>query len=255
MKQLIYLILISVLITSCQVTEEVTLNKNGSGIYNIGIDMSSMMGMMKDKKTDSLQTGKKKKNTDTIISLYKSYEKHKDSIRLSPEEKQSLEKLKELTMHLKVNEEAGVMFLKFNYPFKKLSDLENFFKDLAVIEKIDKKAHMTQDRVKSDMLFGMNSDSKVKYKMTRRYFKRSVVVVKSKKKENDSTAIAEKQEAEKFFKMITYRLVYHFPKKIKEVKFDGEYKFADEGKTLIIEIPLDEMEEHPEKSSFEVRFK
>ncbi len=254
MKQLIYLILISVLITSCQVTEEVTLNKNGSGIYNIGIDMSPMMGMMKDeKKNDSLQAGKKKKNTDTIISLYKSYEMHKDSIQLSPEEKHSLEKLKELTMHLKVNEEAGVMFLKFNYPFKKLSDLENFFKDLAVVEKIDKKAHMTQDRVKSDMLFGMNSGNQVKYKMTRRYFKR--IVTGKKNKATDSTTTQQKQEAEKFFKMITYRLVYHFPKKIKEVKFDGEYKFADEGKTLVIEIPLDEMEKHPEKSSFEVRFK
>ena len=254
MKQLIYLILISVLITSCQVTEEVTLNKNGSGVYDFSFDMSAMMDMMKDeKKNDSLQAGKKTKNVDTIISVYKTFEAYKDSIQLSPEEKQSLEKLKELSIHFKVNEEEGEMFFKLNYPFKKLSDLENFFKDLAVVEKIDKKAHMTQDRVKSDMLFGMNSGNQAKYKMTRRYFKR--IVTGKKNKATDSTTTQQKQEAEKFFKMITYRLVYHFPKKIKEVKFDGEYKFADEGKTLVIEIPLDEMEKHPEKSSFEVRFK
>ncbi len=254
MKQLIYLILISVLITSCQVTEEVTLNKNGSGVYDFSFDMSAMMDMMKDeKKNDSLQAGKKTKNVDTIISVYKTFEAYKDSIQLSPEEKQSLEKLKELSIHFKVNEEEGEMFFKLNYPFKKLSDLDDFNKNLAIIKKIDKKAHMTQDRVKSDMLFGMNSGNQVKYKMTGRYFKR--IVTSKKNKATDSTATRQKQEAKRFLKMVTYRFVYHFPKKIKEVKFDGEYKFADEGKTLIIEIPLDEMGEHPEKSSFEVRFK
>ena len=93
------------LISSCNFTEEIHLNENGSGKLSIQFDGSEMMEMGGEElaKTDE-------KAVDSIISFKDFLEEKKDSIaQLSPQEQAKLKKLEPFSLRMMMNPEKKEM--------------------------------------------------------------------------------------------------------------------------------------------------
>ncbi len=116
-----------ILLVGCfETTQEVTINKNGTGMFSNTTDLSNLIGLLKQMGGD--EAGKLQ-NTDTTISLTGVA----DSIAgLTTEQKRIVNKG---TMKLKLNMEDEKLVVKLDFPFEKLSDVE-LLKDLANVVRI-----------------------------------------------------------------------------------------------------------------------
>jgi len=249
MKKLILLALSLSLFTACQFKEEVTFNKDGSGEYQLAIDMGGFMSMANGmgKKNDSLKNEKKPEVKDTVIKLADMLSEKKDSIQqLTKEERETLESLKDLMIKIHMNEPKEEMSVAYVYPFKKASDLDNILEKFKKLEKSRK----GKDQMMGGMDQGM-PNAKVSYEFSKKKFHRKVKVVKPAKKEE--AAADNNDKMGEMMGMFQYKLVYHFPHKIKSVSYKDALLSAD-GKTLIIEVPMDTIIKNPKLLDFEVKF-
>ncbi len=238
-KTLFLFIGVVLLLTSCMFTEEIYINKNGSGNYAFKIDMSEMLTSMEGETTkDSL---KKSKALDTIIFFKDIIIENKDSIaKLSKEDQQLINELQDLKLHMLVNEEKKQMLLDFNLDFKNLDELKNIQKKINKAQALNDKKNNPQ----KDMTF--NAD--VTYTLDKKMFSRNV------KLKNLSTEEFEKHTKSTSMLEGTYQLIYHFEKDIKSVS----YKFAQisaDKKTMTIEVDMDTLIKNPKLLDFQVRLK
>ncbi len=247
MKKLILLILPLIILTSCQITEEVYFNKNGSGTYNLKMNMSGMIQMMKDmvendsiKKRENTSKNRQMKKRDTIILFADILKKKKDSIKnLSKEERKFLESLKDAKMQIHLDEAKDEMFMKYEIPFKKIADLTNIDQKFGKLNAFNKKDTK-----------GMNSmlpDYKVSYEFNKHVFHRKII--KTKKPDQK-----DHPKDEKFYKMINYEIIYHFPYRIESVSYKNALISTD-GKSLHIRMPLDSLLKNKDLLDLEVKFR
>jgi hypothetical protein len=118
MKRYISLFIMTccILLVGCfETTQEVTINKNGSGIFTNTTDLGNLIGLLKQmggNEADKMQ------NTDTTISLTGVA----DSIAgLTAEQRRIVNKGK---MKLTLNMQDEKLLVKLDFPFEKLSDIE-----------------------------------------------------------------------------------------------------------------------------------
>jgi len=249
MKKLLLLVISLALFTSCQLNEEITFHKNGSGEYKLAIDMSGFMAMAKgmDQKKDSLTEKKEPLVKDTVYKLADMLSDKKDSIaHLPKEERELLESMKNVVVKIHADEMKGEMTMAYIYPFKKTSDLENI---LEKFEKIEKNRKDKND-IMTDMSNGLPK-TKVSYNFSKRKFHRKVKLIKTEKKKDSINKDSKEKEA--MLGMFKYKLIYHFPYTIKSVSYKDALLSADR-KTLIIEVPIDKMINNPTLLDFEVKF-
>ncbi len=255
MKYIFYTLFVFLVLSSCQLREEVTLNKDGSGEYRLGIDMSAMLntaqniGKNKDTAVNKKISGMlPKKKVDSIIRLDKFIKKVKDSIELTPIEEKAIKEMKDMVMHIQIDEEAGKMKMEYIYPYKRLSDLNNFFQNLEVINTIEnrykgkEKVRITDGNVLKEL-----AKYKVIYSYKNKVFTRKTEGSIAKKKKE-----GQKKDIEDFSKMFQYQIVYHFPSPIKSVNYKGEAKMSIDRKTLFIDVPLNSLEENSHLLDFEI---
>ncbi|RUA23508.1 MAG: hypothetical protein DSY76_09430 [Bacteroidetes bacterium] len=232
-------------------TEEVTFDKNGSGTYSLNVDMGQMMSMMKGmdkgKENDSLKVDKKPEKKDTIISVADILEKNKDSLKnLSKEEKEALYALKDAKIHIDLDEAKGKMLMQYIIPFNNVNDLSNVNDKLKKLNSLNKKKKNNIDDLEKSM-----PDAKVQYTFNKHKFRR-IVTPAAKPKEKDSVK-KDDAKMQQMLGMFKYKLVYHFPYRIKSVSYKDALLTAD-GKTLIIDMPMDKLVENPKLLDFEVKF-
>jgi len=236
-KNLFLFISITFLLTSCMFTEEIYINNNGSGTYSFKVDMSEMIKSMGDMSPkDSL---KESKVLDTIIFFKDILEEKKDSIaKLSKEDKEIIETLKDMKLHMQVDEEKGKMLLDFNLDFSDISELKNMeqkiVKAQSLKEKKDKSAPTQAD---------------VSYLFNGKIFRRKVIP-----KDLSEEELTKIREASSFLEGGLYKIIYHFEKKIKSVSFKGA-QISDDKKTVTIEVPMDSIIKNPKLLDFEVKLK
>ena len=111
----LFILICCILLVGCfETTQEVTINKNGSGIFTNTTDLSNMIGLLKQMGGDEAS---KIQNTDTTISLTGVA----DSIAgLTAEQRRIVNKG---TMKLTLNMQDEKLLVKLNFPFEKLSDV------------------------------------------------------------------------------------------------------------------------------------
>jgi hypothetical protein len=246
MKKLIYLFVItttSIFLTSCQFTEEITLKSDGSGSYKLNMNMSAMMQTMNGMKPkDSI--AKEPEKTDTLFFIKDILEKNKDSIaKLSAEQRANLNAIKDLKMHVKIDEEKGIMFYDFILDFKNLSDLDN------IRNKIEKAQNLQEN--KGDKKSSIENH-KIAYSYTKNSFSRKVIM-KDLTSEEQESYDKNLEESKMFMGGSLYKLVYHFPDKIKKINYQ-EAKFSDDRKTLTIEVSMDSLMKNPKLLDLRVDF-
>ncbi len=230
-------------LTSCQFTEKIYINENGSGRYSLKMDMSSMLDAMKQMK-DSTDTAEVLKVVDTIILFKDILEEKKDSIaKLSKEEQESLKAIGDLKIHMIVDEKNNKMVSDFIFDFNSISDLEN------IQEKISKAQSVNEGKENKVP----TSDSEVKYSYNGKKFIRKVVKKKMSDEEKEAYKKSMEQSAS-FLDGSLYKLEYHFPKAIKSTTYTGA-TFSDDRKTMYIEVDMKTITENPKLLDFEVLLK
>lgn len=227
------------LLTSCMFTEEIYINNNGSGNYTFKIDMSEMMKSMGEMSPkDSL---KESKVLDTIVFFKDILAENKDSIAtLDKEDKEIIEALKDLKLHMQVDEEKGKMLMDFKMDFKDISELKNMEQKIA-------KAQALSDKKKKDKSLPSNSD--VSYSFKDKTFSRKVTL-----KDLSEEQLNEIKEATSFLEGGLYKIIYHFESEIKSVSFK-DAQLSDDRKTMTIEIPMDSIIKNQKLLDFEVKLK
>jgi hypothetical protein len=117
MKKIVLFLLVStmILLVGCETTQEITINKDGSGSISNTSDMSNMVGML---KTMGNNDAEKIPNTDTTILLAGIA----DSITgLTAQQKKIIN---QGSMKLTMNMKDEKLIMKSIFPFQKLSDIQ-----------------------------------------------------------------------------------------------------------------------------------
>jgi hypothetical protein len=240
--QLLFIAFISLFITSCQFTEEITFNKNGSGKYNLKVDMSTMLKGMGSMKNDSIE--KEPEKMDSIIYFKDILEMKKDSIsKLSDEEKAIIKALKDLKMHIHMDEEKEEMIMDYMMDFKDISQIN------GIQQKIEKAQQLQENKGKAKENI---TDNEVNYFYSKNKFVRKVIMKDLTDEEKEKVA-QDKEQFDMFLSGSMYKLIYNFPKKIKKVSYP-DVQYSEDHKSLTIIVPMDSLTKNPKLLDFEVDF-
>lgn len=244
MKHLVFtfLSILSLVFVSCQFTEEITFEKDGSGLYKLQIDMGELMSSLPSQDED---TDKVKEKVDSTIYIKDILDTFKDSINtLSATEKAQLEAIKDMRIHMMLDEENSNMNMDFLLDFKNVSDLQNIKEKVELASKLQEKKSDTKTNLENH---------EVKYEFKKKSFARKVTMKKMSAEEQE--AFDKQQENNQMFMSGSmYSLIYHFPRKIKSTSLAGA-KISQNGKTLSYSIAMDEIIQDPKVLDFTVKFK
>ena len=240
LKKLLFSLVIIVSLVSCQFTETMTLNEDGSGRMSISMDMKELMafgGMMEDTTMVKM---------DTIIRMKDVLEEKKDSIAtLSKAEQKRLKKIENFNFRTSMDPEAGEMMFDVYTDFKSIDEANEM---------------MNAFESSGNFLKGMGSDTKVEndpdsggimavsYAFRNGKFKRDAYILD---KEKHQVQLDSLKSAEGFMSSMTYKIKYTFPKKIvKSSVEDATYSL--DGKTIEFERSFLEYLRDPDVLDMEV---
>jgi hypothetical protein len=228
-------------LTSCTFTEEITFEKNGSGKYDLQMDMGGMMDMM-GAMQDSTSTGLPEK-MDTIMYMKDLLEANSESIQhLDASDKAAYDELKDMKIHMKMDTETSEFKIDFLLDFKSITELDNILEKVKMAQKLqDNKVEEAQP-----------SNHKVSYVYSKKKFERKVEMLKL--TEEQQAAFDESMESSAMFMGgSTYKIKYNFPKKIKSTTLTDAV-ISEDGKTLTYEIEMDKALNDPKLLDFVVKF-
>lgn len=225
--------------SSCiNIFEDIFLNKDGSGRYELRFDLSDMMnnpmldGLMDEFSSDS--TAQEETNMfgttaeDTTVTL----------LSVAQESGKTIERpefWEQVTMRTKMDEESGEYYLKFTVPFEELDDVSYFYGRFQ--------DYMPEDG--DNEMFGQGGvlPSALSFTLKRRELTRTTRFAGA-GEELGSMDEEEKQMMSMFFTGATYETVYHLPGRVKKTDFPNA---AVNGKEITVRTPLlDILEGHAE---------
>ena len=241
MKKIQYAILAAIILlaASCNFTEEIHLQEDGSGRLSINFDGSEMMDMAGDELTKTNE-----KPIDSIISFKDFLEEKKDSIAQLPlEEQEKLKKLEPFNMRMVMDPEQKVMKFDLFSEFKDVSDVNDAFAAFQDASSIGNNSNPQQGQMKPT-----EQPTEVYYTFKKNKFTRKAEIIDQELFQQQLDSL---EGAEMFLSGSTYTLKYHFPKKIKSTTAEAA-TFSQDGKTLIYEVNFMDLMKDPSVLDLEV---
>lgn len=227
------------LISSCNFTEEITLQEDGSGKLSINFDGAELMEMAGEEMQKSNE-----KPVDSLISFKDLLEEKKDSIAtLSAEEQEKLKRLEPFNMRMIMNPEEKIMKFDLFSEFEKIEEVNDAFNafqtanDFGNVGKQQSQPVGTQDPT-----------TEVTYSFKKNSFSRKAEILDQ---ELFQKSLDSLQGAEMFLSGSTYTLKYHFPRKVKSTTAEAA-TFSADGKTLIYEVKFLDLMKDPSVLDLEV---
>jgi hypothetical protein len=247
MKSLMLFLVLALmlLVSSCTVTENIYVNADGSGKFNVDLDGSSLMAMM---PKDSLGV---EKNVDSVFTFKQLLADNKDSISKLPiSEQQLLKKLENFSMRMQMNQEQKQFLFSLQTNFKNVSELQDAMVAINAISALQNKANKAEFGATIPSEGVANNNSTLTYALQGNKFTRTAVL-------NTTKKLTQNEEAAEMNKMIfassNYILKYHFAKPVKKVS-NAAAIFSEDRKTITLQYPFSEYMENPEKLNLEVEF-
>jgi len=267
------------MLVSCSVQERIVFNENMGGHYETSFDLSAMMTMANEMGGGASDPDKKKTKTDTMIVFADLIRDHKDSIAgLPAEDRAKIEKLKDFTMAMKMDEANGEFKMDISKEFKTFSELERVAYEVdEVFDQAKSEAQKEQPTPGGDMM----SLDKVIYTFENNTFRRTDPKSLSEHLEDEGllkeetkldlealksnlTSDEKESQEEAMFKGMmsqfttelensTMKLEYVFPRKVVSVSPEGAV-ISEDGKTVTFVVPWSELMEEKTKilENFEV---
>lgn len=242
LRKIIILLVLSVTLVSCQFTETMVLNEDGSGKMAISMDLGEMMAMMGEMGKDSTMV-----KTDTIITFKEMFEEKKDSIsKLSAEEQRRLKALENYSIRMNMDPDTNKMIVDIFSDFKDVSEANDL---MAAFEEMDDVVpNMGSEDSKEDE-DGDENNVAVRYSFKKGVFKRDAYIVDVEKHKTQVDSMA---SIESFMSAMTYKIKYTFPRKIKSASVEDAMYSAD-GKTIEFERSFIDYIKNPDVLDLEVK--
>ena len=267
-------------LVSCNITEKIIINENGSGKFAYEIDGSQMMSMMgnafkdlgedekdskkkKKKKKQEEQVVKPSKTIDSTFTFKELFASKQDSIaKLSPEEQAKIKKMERFSVRTILNEQEGIMIYSMFTDFSTISELQDVMSPLESMKTLSPTGQQAGGMGLAPS--SLEDNSSTQYFYDGKTFKKTVSKLEKKKEEpkpdeevDEATAEAEasriKESMQMFVEQSDYKVIYQFPKAVQSVSAQNAL-YSEDRKTVTIQYSLKEYMENPEKLDLEVKF-
>lgn len=239
------LCVLTLFLTSCQFSENIYINEDGSGKMEFAFDGSQLMQMAGDKMKESGE-----KAVDSTFSFKEVFDAKRDSIsKLSPETQEKLKSLEAFSMHMLMDPDTSVMQFEMFTDFKDASELQDMFKAMNNFSDMQGEGKAKTNSPSNPFSsLGESGATELNYNYDGKTFTRTVKVVDKElyKQMTDSLG-----EMSAMFGSSTYKLNYHFPKAVKSVS-NKNAMFSADRKSVTLEFPFMEYLTKPEALNLEV---
>jgi len=245
-KLSLFLICLSTLVfTSCNFTEEITINQDGSGRMEFSFNADELMQMAGDEMAKG-----QKEAIDSTFSFKEVFDAKRDSIsRLTREEQAKLKALEAFSMHMVMDPEAQKMEFEMFSDFENVNDLQDMFQAMNNVSNLQGSGPAkANDPNNPFSAMSKNGNTALSYTFKDNVFKRNVVV---KDKEVQKQLADSLGQMAIMFASSKYKLKYHFPKKIKSVSHEAAL-FSEDRKTVTVEYGFMDYVTRPESLNLEV---
>ncbi|MEY8847801.1 lipoprotein [Psychroserpens sp. XS_ASV72] len=257
MKRLIFGLFSLLILSSCNFTEEITFNEDGSGEFVMSYDMGEVMKAVEGMTEQESKEKKEKVKLDSVVYFKDLLVEKADSIAQLPvEEQEQLKALEDIVMKMNMDEANGVMKFGFGASFTSLADLPNALDKIDQAKKMNSRENPQYSQMDNSAVtkasenmleyVDYNYDGKTFSRFLKKDFKQSEEDLEALNNE-----IAEMGEAEAMFEAMSYTLLYHFPKPIKSVS-NKNAQISDDGKSVSVTIKFLDMVRHPENTILDV---
>ncbi|MEJ2585028.1 MAG: hypothetical protein P8Z38_08285 [Robiginitalea sp.] len=212
---------------SCNFTEEIHLNEDGSGTIALSFDGSQLLSL-----TDSTAAAEQPKRLDSVVRFSDVLDEKKDSIRkLPPAEQERLEKLRPYEMRMITDHEAGEMRFILSREFRDISEVGNAFNAFQDAGALDPAPGENTPMKSAEEVY---PSTEVVYSLKGNTFTRRGFIVDSVLHQQRIDSL---KGGESFLAESTYKLEVHFPRKIRSASVENATLSMD-GKTLFYEVGL-----------------
>jgi len=227
------------ILVSCQFTETLTLNEDGTGRMSLSVDLSDMMAMTGEMSKDSSYV-----KMDTIIYFKDVLEEKKDSIALLPiEEQKRFEAMENYNFHIITDPETKQMTVDVFIDFKDVSEANDLMKGFNQTEDLfSVMSEPNKEEEKEPEVV------RVAYSYKKGSFKRDAYIVD---KELHQTQLESMKQSESFMGGMVYKIKYTFPRKIKKASVE-DASYSLDGKTIEFERKYLEFMKNPDIMDLEV---
>lgn len=241
MKSLFFLSIFATVMVSCQFTETMVLNDDGSGSMSVSMDLSEVLkndfGTEKDPNNIKL---------DTVIFMKKILEEKRDSIsKLSKDEQEQLKNLENFNINLVMDSEEEKMIFRLFTDFTSLDQANNIFnklnKSTSMTNALDKQIEKKEKEPQKEVI-----GTKYQYKKLK--FVRDAYIIDPKEHQAQVDSL---KQTEDFLKEMTYTLNYTFPRKIKSIS-NPKAQINKDQKSLILEVGFTDYFKNPNILDLEV---
>ena len=216
----LFLFVLATTLVSCQFTETLVFNEDGSGSMSIELDMGEMMAFG-GESTDSIAT-----KMDTLIYIKDILEEKKDSISKLPKaEQRKLKKMENYKMRMVMDSERNELLFNLAVDFKLVEEannlLEGFGESMTLMPSTSKDLKFDADEGSSDAMA-------VNYSFKKGKFKRDAYI---KDKQKHKAQIDSLKGSESWLENMEYTLKYTFPRKIVKSSID-DATYSLDAKTI-----------------------
>lgn len=237
----VFLLLLPFLIVSCQVTETILLNSDGSG--DIAVELHRIEQSY--QQLAGAEYNKREVFEDTTYVFDDYIKKYDETFsKLTAEDKAIFNKYKGVQVHIKENSYEKDFRTLFTQKFEKASDIADLYKTQEYVS----------DIVRNYALSAEEHYYKVSFEYSGNQFKRVVTIISEKflkKKQEDLVQYKSKLSPMKLHQKLTFN--YHFPKKIQSVSV-ANAKISPDQKSVEITFDLLESLINPESTAVTVEF-
>lgn len=275
-KKIFTFLLIILFITSCSISEEVSVSETGEIEYVQKIDMPQMAAVMNSADLDNKIEMNQISNTEnTFFNFLQMIDKlgKKESKKVSNKfqlYQSELSKIDFMKFRLDLRDKFTVEIINRSKSVEEYNTrsvlIENTFKEINLkdslrieadkIAKLSKKKKRKKNKVEEAAIFSENPFSLstgFDYSFDGEKFSKKIDVKRFLAENNLSGYDSEedKQLALNMIKQIKYKYKYTFPKKIKSLSIQ-DAMFTSNGKSFVVEYSLYDVLNNPEILNFEV---
>lgn len=240
-KKRCLLVVLAVTLVSCQFSETMVINEDGTGRMSLTMDMSELMAMM--PANDTLQV-----KMDSVMSFKKLFEEKKDSIaKLPKEEQEYLKLLENYQMRILMDPEEQKMKYEIFTNFKSVAEANNLMEGLNASERmsVSPMENSSQSKEKKEP---QKQPMAVNFTYEKNIFTRDAYI-------KDTVAFAKisdsLQAIESFMENAVYSIEYTFPRKIKSVSVK-DAKISKDGKTVTFQKPFFAYMKNPDELDVQI---
>jgi hypothetical protein len=238
MKRILFLLLI-LLTVSCQVTETLRLNPDGSGTIEVTDlrDENSYMQLAKEEYS------KEDIYRDTTYVFTDYFKKYAETFARTPKEDQNMYlRYSDVKVHIKKSSYEKEFRTTVSQNFKKTTDIVDLYK-----------AEDYADNIKKNYALSAEEHYyKVNYTFENNHFNRTVKITDSIQLKKEFDEIEKYKTYYKGYKLVqSYVLDYHFPRKIQSVS-NPLAKISDDRKSLLLQFLITDCKQNPEITNLEV---